>query len=489
MAIVQEKQMGDSPWVVRSLAVFLFLLGALIGLFHIPGKINQFLSGTLPFVSIPESFLPFRLGLDIQGGTHLVYQADLSQISSGEKNASMDSLRDVIERRVNLFGVAEPVVQIERSGEERRLIVELAGISDVDEAIRLIGETPFLEFKRERSVEEADQILTEVLKNEEVKIDAVTLCGELDFNTLFLFISRFGVDPCFENTGLTGQHLETAQVELSGQGGVALNPSISLDLNDEGGELFAQITKENVGKRLAVYLDGFPISAPTVQEEITGGKAVITGNFTPESARALVGRFNAGALPVPITLISQQTIGPSLGRESLDRSLTAGIYGFVAVALFMLLWYRLPGLLAVFALLFYVSLVLLVFRLVPVTLTVAGIAGFILSMGMAVDANVLIFERLKEELKNGRTLKEAQKEGFRRAWTSIRDSNITSLITCTILYWFGSSIIQGFALTLAIGILASMFSAIWVSRLFLKAISGTNADSFPSLFLSGFSRQ
>ena len=212
------------------------------------------------------------------------------------------------------------------------------------------------------------------------------------------------------------------------------------------------------------------------------------GNLTVERGKGLVGRFNAGALPVPITLISQQTIGPSLGQESLNRSLAAGLYGFLLVALFMIIWYRLPGVLSVFALLFYLSLVLLVFRLIPVTLTVAGIAGFILSVGMAVDANVLIFERLKEELKQGKPLREATNEGFRRAWASIRGSNMTSLIICAVLYWFGSSIMQGFALTLAVGALASMLSAIWGTRIFLFSITGTMLNRAHTLFMSGFSR-
>ena len=477
-----------SPFIVRLFAVAIFLFGAALGAFHIPQYTNVYLEKIAPFLQIPASFFPFRFGLDIRGGTHLVYQADLANIPTGEKSASMESLRDVIERRVNLFGVAEPVVQIERAGDQRRLIVELAGISDVSQAIRMIGETPFLEFKSERSAEEADAIIAASMKGEEVVLTADSFCGALDFQTLLLFMMQFGEDPCFVSTGLTGKHLASARVDFQGSGGIALNPSISLELTDEGAKIFSEITKENVGKRLAGYLDGAPISAPVVQEEITGGKAQITGNFTPEGAKALVGRFNAGALPVPITLISQQTVGPSLGKESLDRSLVAGLYGFLAVTIFMVLWYRIPGAIAVLALLFYVSLVLVVFRMIPVTLTVAGIAGFILSIGMAVDANVLIFERLKEELKNGKTLREGLEEGFRRAWSSIRDSNITSLITCAILYWFGSSIIQGFALTLAIGILASMLSAVWVTRLFLFSLAGTPVARVRTFFMSGFSK-
>src|SRR3989344_1180596 len=477
-----------NPLIVRLFAVAIFLFGAALGAFHVPQYTNAYLGKIAPFLQIPASFFQFRFGLDIRGGTHLVYQADLASIPAGDKNASMESLRDVIERRVNLFGVAEPVVQIERAGDDRRLIVELAGISDVNQAIRMIGETPFLEFKRERPKDEADAIVAASIAGEQPDLSADSLCGALDFQMLLLFMMQFGEDPCFASTGLTGKHLKAARVDFQGSGGVALNPSIALELTDEGAKIFSEITKENVGKRLAVYLDGAPISAPVVQEEITGGKAQITGNFTPDAAKALVGRFNAGALPVPITLISQQTVGPSLGKESLDRSLVAGLYGFLAVTLFMILWYRIPGVIAVLALLFYVSLVLLAFRMMPVTLTVAGIAGFILSIGMAVDANVLIFERLKEELRSGKTLREGLEEGFRRAWSSIRDSNITSLITCAILYWFGSSIIQGFALTLTIGILASMLSAVWVTRLFLFSLAGTPVARVRTFFMRGFSK-
>lgn len=417
---------------IRILAVTLLLLGILAGIFALPG--------TIAF--LPD--IPYRLGLDLQGGTHLVYQADVSNVLAGEVDESMAGLRDVIERRVNTFGVSEPVVQVEEAGDDQRLIVELAGVHDIREAIRLIGETPFLEFRTERPAEERQAIL-----------DAQAT-GK-----------RMTEDAYFVPTDLTGKYLERADV-LFGQ--TAIQSLVTLRFDEEGARIFEQLTEENVGRQLAIYLDGFPISAPVVQQKITGGQAQITGNFTIEEARDLVRRLNSGALPVPIVLMSQQSIEASLGAEALMRGVNAGIYGLIAVMFFMILWYRLPGLLSVIALLIYVALVLAVFKLIPVTLSAAGIAGFILSLGMAVDANILIFERFYEEVRLGKRRDMAFEEGFLRAWTSIRDSNVSSLITAVILYWFGTSLIRGFALTLAIGIVISMFSAITITRTFLRAM-------------------
>lgn len=417
---------------VRLLALFLLLIGVLAGTFAFP-------------VSIPYlPNFPYRLGLDLQGGTHLVYRADVSNVPSGDVAESMEGLRDVIERRVNAFGVSEPLVQAEESGDEQRLIVELAGVREISEAIRLIGETPFLEFRTERLAEERQAIL-----------DAQAV-GE-----------RLGEDAYFVPTDLTGKYLQRADVQF-GQTGI--QSMVTLSFDEDGSRLFEELTGNNVGKQIAIYLDGFPISAPVVQQKISGGQAQITGDFTLEEARNLVRRLNSGALPVPITLISQQSVEASLGRVELVRSLNAGVYGLLAVALFMILWYRLPGAMAVIALLIYTALLLTIFKLVPVTLTAAGVAGFILSIGMAVDANILIFERFKEEMKAGRTLSGSIEEGFNRAWMSIRDSNVSSLITATILYWFGTSLIKGFALTLGLGVMVSMFSAITITRTFFRAL-------------------
>ncbi len=368
----------------------------------------------------------------------------------------MEGLRDVIERRVNLFGVAEPLVQVEEKGilktvgqREQRLIIELPGVTDVNQAIKMIGETPFLEFR---------------LENPDVKAAEGT-----DINKAFL------------KTGLTGRFLSKARLDFDQ---TTFEPYVTLDFNKKGSELFAKITKNNIGKKLAIFLDGVPITTPVIRDEITGGKAQITGQFTAKEAKTMVQRLNSGALPVPIALISQQSIGPTLGAKILFKGIRAGIYGIILVALFLILWYRLPGLISVLALAIYTALVLAIFKLIPVTLTSAGIAGFILSVGMAVDANILIFERMKEERQDGKSFSAAITEGFSRAWLSIRDSNASSLISATILYWMGTSMVRGFALTLGIGVLVSMFSAITISRTFLLAL-GIKGDNKFSRFLMG----
>lgn len=376
--------------------------------------------------------LKLHLGLDLQGGAHLVYQADLKDIPDVDKPSSMSALRDVIERRVNAFGVSEPVVQTVISQGQYRLIVELAGIKDVDLAIKQIGQTPFLEFREQGAP--GDE----------------------------------GVDAYgFKASGISGKQLSRAEVQFDQQTGF---PTISLTFNDEGRKLFGEVTGRNIGKPIAIYLDGAPLSAPNVQSAITDGRAVITGQFSVKEAQDLARNLTAGALPVPITLISQNTVGATLGAESIQRSIIAGIIGLFLVAIFMIVYYRLPGLISVIALSFYAVIVLALFKLIPVTLTLAGIAGFILSIGMAVDANVLIFERLKEELRRGAPLPAAVRDGFTHAWLSIRDSNSSSILSALILSWFGSSIIKGFAVTLILGILVSLFTAITTSKTLLELV-------------------
>lgn len=396
---------------------------------------------------------PFKFGLDLQGGTHLVYDADLSNIESGkEQLEAMNGLRDVIERRVNLYGISEPLVQINKSsGGQYRLIVELAGIKDVKEAIKMIGETPYLEFKTLRSQEELSKMLSDQEKEG---------IGE-GINV---------ADKMYVATQLTGKYLKRSSLNFDPNSG---KPLVNLEFNDEGAKIFEQLTEQNVGKSIAIYLDNAPISAPNVNEKITGGKAVISGQFTIDEAKQMVRRLNSGALPVPIKLVSQQSVESSLGQTSLKKSLQAGLYAFLAVALFMILWYRIPGFLAVLALGVYTVLALAVFKLFGVTLTLAGIAGFILSIGMAVDANILIFARMREEFRNGRTFSQSIDEGFRRAWLSIRDSNFTTMLTCLVLYYFTTSVVRGFALTLFIGVAISMFSAIFITRIFLRGFAGT----------------
>jgi preprotein translocase subunit SecD len=389
---------------------------------------------------------PFRLGLDLSGGTHLIYEADVSQIPTGDISATMNGLRDVIERRVNLFGVSEPKVETVEVGGSHRLVVELAGIKDIKDAIKLIGETPFLEFKEQRSEEESNLII------EKQKANDPAYAYE---------------DPYFISAtpALTGKYLKSAQLSFDP---TTYEPYVSLQFNDEGAQIFEELTTKNIKKVLAIYLDSQPISLPTVQDTISGGKAQITGRFTTDEAKLLVERLNAGALPVPINLVSQQSIGASLGEQSFNLSIKAGIIGLAVVVVFMLVYYHVFGFFASLALLIYTALSLAVFKLIPVTLTLSGIAGFILSIGMAVDANILIFERSKEERRKGLDKFRAIEEGFKRAWPSIRDSNISTIITCLVLYNFTTSIVKGFALTLLIGVVISMFTAITVTRSFLR---------------------
>ena len=398
---------------------------------------------------------PFRLGLDLAGGTDLTYQADLSQVPKGGTTDAMAALRDVVEKRVNLFGVSEPLVQTEDAfGGGQRLIVELPGVTDIKQAVAIIGETPQLDFRLEQTPS-ATSTATSTL---------------------------------FVPTGLSGRFVQSAQLDFqSGTANGITEPVVVLHFNADGAKLFEQITRTNVGKQLGIFLDNQPISAPVIREAIAGGSATISGNFTADSAKELVRGLNFGALPVPITLIQTSTVGPTLGAESLDAGVMAGLIGALIVALFMVLWYRLPGLVASVALTLYVGIMMTIFKLIPVTLTAAGIAGFILSIGMAVDANILIFERMKEELRSGKQLRDAIREGFRRAWLSIRDSNVSSLITAAILFWFGTSLVKGFALTFALGVLVSMFSAISVTRTFLLAVSREKVGAKgKSLFMSGF---
>ncbi|MBI2175511.1 MAG: protein translocase subunit SecD [Parcubacteria group bacterium] len=420
-------------WKMRLIAALLLLLGIAAGYFDAGGLGNRF---------------SYHLGLDLAGGTHLVYRADTSALPDGQTTEAMEGLRDTIERRVNFFGVTEPVVQAQQSGDEDRLIVELAGVTDIDQAVALIGQTPFLEFRVDRPEEER-RALEEALQSPETA-------------------SGVTADQLFEQTPLTGRFLKRASLQFDNTTG--LQPAVALEFNEDGKKLLADITQEHLKERLAIYLDGIPIQVAVVQDVITSGNAQITGTFSAKEARDLVRALNSGALPLPIELIAQQRVGAALGADALSRGIRAGFYGILAIMIFLLLWYRVPGVLAVLALGIYGVLILALFKFIPVTLTAAGIAGFILSIGMAVDANILIFERMKEELRDGKMALIATREGFFRAWPSIRDSNITSLISAAILFQFGTSIVRGFALTLGLGILVSMFSAITATRTFLFAL-------------------
>lgn len=649
------------------------------------GNFNQYVqripglgTTTAPLVSFgkwaPDTF---KLGLDLKGGAQLIYTTDLSEIPQAERADAVEGLRDVIERRIDNFGVAEPIVQTVKAGDEYRIVAELAGVYDVNRAIQIIGDTPKLEFKESQDISGPDtreltpkdkkemdefnaaaernakKALDEVGKKgadfskiakryseeqevkeqggdlgwispggaynhlyavastvkkgtffadritgpdgisilklvdsraiqKEVSASHVLICyegaqnceskkskdeardfiddlkkqaapenffdlakehstepaakssgGDLgyfkkgmmvkEFEDVAFALEKGKISDVFEtafgfhilykkderplteyrvsrilfktkkredflaarepwkDTGLTGKQLKKSYVSTDQQ---TLFPEVGLEFNDQGKKLFGDITSRNVGKPLAIFLDGVLMQAPRVNQAITDGSAVITGDFTLTEVKETVRRLNAGALPVPISLISQQTVGATLGEESLARSMQAGLIGFFLVMLFMIFVYRLPGVLAVGSLLVYTLFVLAIFKIWPVTLSLAGIAGFILSVGMAVDANVLIFERMKEELRTGKSLEHSIKDGFARAWTSIRDSNISSLITCMILFLFSASLIKGFALTLAIGILVSMFTAISVTRLSLRIISRCRIGKIPWLFCS-----
>lgn len=464
-------------WKTRLMAALLLLAGVAIGFFVYVSEPGLAGDTGLPGSERFKEF-SFKLGLDLSGGSHLVYRADLASTTPAERSDAMDSLRDVIERRVNLFGVSEPLVQIESgaTGDEGRLIVELPGVTDVNRAIAMIGETPTLEFMKERSKEEIEayQKAIEAFQKDQEAGKNPQITPEL-------------LAGPYEPTPLTGRYLDRATLEFDQ---TTREPIVSLSFNEEGADIFAQLTKENIGKTIAIFLDRNlgnlePISAPVVREEITGGKAQITGQFTPEEAKELVGRLNSGALPVDkMELLSTQTIGATLGAQAAKDGVLAGIYGLLIVALFIILWYRLPGVLAVIALGIYVVMMLAIFKLIPVTLTAAGIAGFILSIGMAVDANILIFARMKEELAAGKTVSDAIREGFHRAWLSIRDSNISSIITAVILFWFGTSLIEGFALTFGLGVLVSMLTAITFTRTFLFAL-GIQQNKGTTKFLFG----
>lgn len=408
--------------------------------------INKFPTIKLGGKSLQLNF-PLKLGLDLQGGTQLILQTQMEKIDPQNRDSALESAKNVIERRVNLYGVSEAIVQSSKIGDDRRILVELPGLKDSTAAARLVGKTAQLDFREMTgsSSSEATQSAIELLDK-------------------------------FIPTGLTGEHLTKAQVTFGGSG-QKTGPQVAIEFTSEGAKKFAEITKRNVGKPLGMFLDGLPISwpPPVVQQEIAGGQAVITGQFTTEEAKNLSVQLNAGALPVPIKIIEQRSIGPTLGQQSVDKSLIAGAIGLGVIVIYMGLYYGILGLVADVALVIYTLLILAIFKtglfiLPPVTLTLSGIAGFILSIGMAVDANILIFERMKEEIRWGKSKPQALDFGFKRAWTSIWASNVSSLITAAILFGIGTSLVRGFAITLAIGISVSMFTAIVVTRTFLRLI-------------------
>lgn len=384
---------------------------------------------------------PTKLGLDLVGGSRLVLEAQTTDTVAKITPDMMDSLKFAIENRVNKLGVAETVVQ--QTG-DRRLLIEIPNVSDLKQAKEFLGETAELEFKKEGPV----------------------VNGQ----------------PTWITTGLSGKDLSKSILNTNSSNGEWV---VDLTFNDKGTRKFADLTKQLVGKPMAIFFNGELQSAPVIREPIIGGNAQISGGdngFQYEEAKKMVDLLNAGALPVPAKIIEENTVGPTLGADSIEKSKVAGIIGIAIVMLFMVAFYRLPGLIADIALICYSIMLFALFKAIPVTLTLAGIAGFILSIGMAVDANILIFERTKEELRAGRTLFTAINAGFDRAFTSIFDSNMSTIITCTILYMLGTSVVKGFALTLALGVIVSMFSAITITKNFMHLIFGTGELIYPQMF-------
>ena len=381
---------------------------------------------------------PTSLGLDLVGGSRLMLEAQASETVPNITPEIMDSLQYAIENRVNAMGVGETIVQ--RIG-TKRLLIEIPNITDTAQAKEFIGQTAELEFKRPKQA--------------------------------------FNGSIVWETTGLTGRDLRKS---LVGSNPTTGEWSVELEFNNEGAKKFAELTKELTCTQMAIFFNGELQSAPNVNEQITGGKAQITGNYEYAEAKQMVDLLNAGALPVGAEIIQEESVGPTLGQDSINKSKVAGIIGISAVMLFMIYYYRALGLVSCFALIIYAIINFAIYKLVPVTLTLTGIAGFVLSIGMAIDANILIFERTKEELRMGRSLFTAINSGFERAFTSIFDSNVSTIMTCLILYYFGASMVKGFALTLIIGVVLSMFSAITVTKNFMHLIFGTKELKYPELF-------
>lgn len=400
----------------------------------------------------------FNLGLDLAGGSALTYVIHTEQLPAGENvDDAVNRLRDLIERRVNPNGVSEATVVTSYSNlsKTNKLVVELPGITNIEQAKAVIKATPVLDFRVQKP-------------------------GADQSSTTLAFLDAY------QQTALTGRYLDNATVIFDQS---TNRPMVSLTFNEEGAKLFAAITKANIGKQVAIFLDGSPISAPTVQQEITGGKAVISGNFSAAEAKELALRLKNGALPVPISEESSTIISPTLGTSAVATGVKAGIIGFLLVALFMIVWYRLPGIMATLALVAYSVIMLAIFKnpLFPVTLTSAGIAGFIISVGLAVDANVLTFERMKEEIRNGKGLFDAIEVGFARAWTSIRDSHLAAIIVSAVLYAMGTSVVKGFAITFFLGAVVSLISAQLITRVFMRAIANKSTSRLMKfLFSSGF---
>jgi len=401
-----------------------------------------------------------RLGLDLVGGVQALLEADLPQDQNIDPQ-SMKTAANIVENRVNGMGVTEAVVQ--QAG-DRRIVVELPGETDPEKALETLQQTGLLEFVDFSSIANEDLIglIGKKINTNFGLSETISTTHE---------ISATSPLSATYSTVMTGADIKNVQVVPDPQTGEL---QISFELSPDGSDIFGDFTTEHVGDVLAIVLDKEVISAPRINQPITDGRGAITGDFDIESANVLAVQLRYGSLPIPLKVVEIRTVGPTLGQDSLQKSMVAGLIGFTIVILFMLLYYRLPGVVADISLLIYALLAFAIFRYIPVTMTLPGIAGFLLSTGSALDANILIFERMKEELRSGKTLLQSVDLGWRRAWPSIRDSNIATLITCSILFWFGSSfgatIVKGFSITLALGVLVSLFIAIVVTRVLLELV-------------------
>lgn len=437
----------------RSVFAVIVLLTVLVAFVDIPnGYRLKFSLGPLKVDRIfvtPKVFnrtFTTKFGLDLSGGTQLVLDANMKDIAPADRLSALDSARQVIERRVNFFGVSEPIVQTAVSKDSYRIIVELPGISDINQAVALIGQTAQLDFRE--------------FTSPTASISATTTYADLLKMT--------------KSVGITGKDLTRAALTFDTTTGA---PQVSLQFSSAGAKKFSDVTTRLVGKPLAIFLDNAPLTMPVVKQAITDGQAVINGTFTQDEAKNLALQLNAGALPVPVSVVGKSAVEATLGATSVTKSIRAGGLGLVIVALFMIFQYGWLGLFADMALIVYGLLTFAIFRIIPITLTLPGIAGFILSIGMAVDSNILIFERFKEEKRAGRPWRPAMELGFGKAWDSIRDANFTTLITCAILYNPGnwdflpsSGLVRGFAVTLFIGVIASLFTGIVVTRTFIRVM-------------------
>lgn len=449
-----------NEYLKTKLTIYAFLiLGVFFTVFTFQFFWNDFANfveskKVLSLPKIPQR--DFVLGLDLKGGVSLLYETDLTNIPQTNWIQSVEGARDVVGRRVNFFGFTEAQVSSTKSGDAYRILVEIPGKINLDQAKSLVGETPVLDFREERDPAETTKIQADIKAGKSTE------------------------DPYFKTTDLNGRMLKRAQIAFSS---TSYSPEVEIQFNSEGQKIFADLTKKNLNKKIAVYLDGVPITVPTVKDIITDGTAVISGSFTVNEAKQLATRLNAGALPVPIKLISSQQIGSILGELDLGKTLKAGALGILILALFFILYYRLLGFIAIISLLIYGVIVLFLFKYLPVTLTLSGLAGFIISIGIAVDANVLIFERIKEELLAGKDMYMSSDEGTKRAWLAIRDSNLAILMIMIILYSLGTGFVKGFSFTLSLGIIASILTNYYLTRTLLLGISQTKISGLKILFL------